>query len=144
MQALLDQMVGRSSEMMNDPFRGLAPIKRNAMEANNRNYIGAGDRITTSLAKRGYAGSGKLPGAFVGLERGRLEGLGNIESVFAQMGLDREQQGADLGSRLLASQTGQTQTGTGPGNAAGAGLQAAGSSMGNLATLMMLQKMLKT
>ncbi len=129
--------------MATDPMKGLAPMKTNAMEQVNRNYMGAGDRVSTNLSKRGYLGSGKTPGAFVGLETSRLADQSGLESRFAELGSQRQLQGMGMTSDLLGRMTGQTSTGTMPGNAMGAGLSASGSSLGSLSALMILAQMLK-
>ena len=141
MQTLLDQLLGQSQGMMQDPARGLAPIRRNAMDLINQRYAGSADRISTNLAKRGYLSSGKLPGSFVGLERSRLGDLSGLESTFSTLAADRMNQGTALAERILSSQTGRSATGT--GDALGSGLSAAGSSLGSLTSLMVLSNLLK-
>jgi hypothetical protein len=143
LQQVFDKLLADAGGMATDPMKGLAPLKTNAMEQVNRNYAGSADRISTSLAKRGYSGSGKAPGAFVNLETSRLSDQSGIESAFAKMGADRQIQGMGMTGDLLSRMTGQTSTGTMPGNVAGSALSAGGSSLGSLSALMILSQMLK-
>lgn len=142
MQQVMDQLLAYQQTTMANPESGLAPIKTAAQERINRNYAGAPDRIQSQLSRRGYGSSGKLPAGLYGLESSRMGDLGDIEGKFAQIGSDRSMQAASIVQNILGSMRGSTTTGTMPGNP-GAGLSAAGTSLGNLSSLMMLQQMLK-
>jgi hypothetical protein len=136
LQTIMDKLLADAGGMMTDPTKGLAPVRLNAMEAINSRYAGSGDRIATSLAKRGYQSSGQAPGAFTSLERSRLQDFSGLESDFAKLGSDRQLAGANIVQNVLARMTGSKTVGVQPGNAAGAGLSAAGSSLGSLAGLL--------
>lgn len=136
------QMMGNNEAIMKDPAKGLAPMRLNAMESINQRYAGAGDRITANLAKRGYASSGKAPGAFTGIEMARLGDFSDLESKFADIGSQRQMQASGMIQQMIQSMIGSTSTGTG-GGGVGAGLQAGGSELGSLSSMMMLGDMLK-
>lgn len=133
------QLLGNNEAIMKDPAKGLAPMRLNAMEGINARYAGSGDRVQAALAKRGYQSSGKGGAAFAGLERSRLSDMSGLESDFSKMASDRQMQASQAIQQVLQTMRGSTTTG--PGNP-GAGLSAAGSSLGNLSGLMMMSKML--
>ena len=139
----MGRLIAESQDRTSDPNAGLAPLKTAAMERINRNYAGAPNRVTTQLAKRGYAGSGQLPSNLISTENSRLSDLSGLEGTFAQMAADREREGVDLGTRLLTIGGGRDTTGTTPGDSLGSALSAGGSSLGSLSALLTLQRMLK-
>ena len=66
-----------------------------------------------------------------------------MERNFDNMAIDQQHFGASLGENLLNSMKGSTTTGTTPDMSAAAGLGSAGSSLSNISTMLMLQKILK-
>ena len=143
LQAAFQKLLADAGGMATDPMKGLMPMKTAAMEGINRGYVGSADRVTTNLAKRGYRSSGKLPGAFVGLETSRLADMSNLEGQFADIASRRQVTGMGMTSDLIARMTGQHSEGTMPGNVAGSALSAGGSSLGSLTALSVLYQMLK-
>lgn len=148
MQALMGRLMTYQQGIMDNPSAGLEPIRTNAMEQVNRNYAGAPDRIATSLAKRGFTQSGQMPHEMFQLEGSRLNDQSGLQAKFAQMISDRQMQGASLGERLLAGQTGHTTTGTGTGSVSapgglGAGLTSGAGALGSVAQLLAVMRGMK-
>jgi hypothetical protein len=107
-------------------------IRTGATSAVNRTFKGSNDRITEALSQRGFGNSGVLQNAIASNEATRAGKLGGLESSFAQMGLDQENNTLNLAERLLSQGRGMSSTSQGeqPGNVA------AGAMTGGLQGLM--------
>jgi hypothetical protein len=147
MQALMDELLGQARQSINNPMAGLQPIKNAAVDNVNRNYAGVPRRLASQFAARGYGSSGSFGNSLYDTEFARGGDLSKLEGLFADRAIDERNKGLTFGEQLLNFGKGETTTssgtGTQPGNMAGAGLSAAGSSLGNLSALLVLQKMLK-
>jgi hypothetical protein len=95
-----------------------------AVSGVNRAFKGSNDRITEALSQRGFGNSGVAQTAIAQNEAARAGKLGGLESIFAQMGQDQENNTLNLAERLLSQGRGVSSTseGTTPGNVAGGAL----------------------
>jgi len=134
---LRGDLIKRITDLMGDPAKGTEALRLGLMEGVNRRYQTMPGKLTTQLAKRGFAKSGQLGQGFKGLELARSGEIGDIDTKIADLILGRETQSYDLASRLLASGRGQTTTQSGNvfGGAIGGGLE-------TLSTLTTLEKLL--
>lgn len=145
MQALMDQLSKFSTDSINNPSAGLAPIKNAAIDNVNRNYMKVGSRLGSSFASRGYGSSGGLGNAMLQTEFQRGGDLSNIEGEFGKAAIERQNFGAGLGQNLLNFGRGSTSTGTSttPDTSLSNGLLSGGNALGNLASLLMFNNVLK-
>jgi hypothetical protein len=143
LQALQQQLMSYSGDLMSNPSKGLQPMKTAGADKINRRYAAMPGKISQNMASRGYGSSGDFGNTMFQTEFARSGEMSDLESLFSQMTLDRQDRGAQIGQNLLAQGSGSTTTGTIPGDSAGSALQSAGNGLGNLSTLMMLSKILK-
>ncbi len=107
------------SDRLANPTAQFDPLKTAALDANNKNYASATDRLQTALTARGFGGSGKFAAGVRSNEIARAGTAGGIEADFA--GKEVDQQNKNLQDALrfsFATPGSKTQT-TGPGNVLG-------------------------
>ena len=146
MQQLMDQLSSYSKDSMtNGGGQALTTMKNNSIDQVNRNYMGAPARLSSQFASRGYGSSGDFGNSLYQTEYQRQGALSGLESQYAQMGLNQQNTGANLGEQLLNFGKGSTSTSTGttPDTSAQNGFLSAGNGMSNLSTLLMLSNVLK-
>jgi hypothetical protein len=139
-QRLLGDLMGKVTERMGDPAKGVEPLRLGLMEGVNRRYSTLPQRVTTSLSKRGFANSGQLGSALKGVEMARMGEQGDIATKMAELTLGREDSGYDIAMRMLGLGRGSESESTSPGNVAGGAVSGGAET---LTTLMMLDKLLK-
>lgn len=142
MQALMDKLSSYSSESMDNPTAGMAPIKNAATDQINRNYMDIPNRLSSQFASRGYGSSGNFGNSLYKTAIARGGDLSNLEGQFAQAGINQRNFGASLGANLLNFGKGSTSTATSPDMSLSAGLGAGANGLSNLSTLLMLSKVL--
>lgn len=145
MQALMDQLAGYSTDSMNNPGAGLAPIKNAAIDNVNRNYMSVGSRLNKGFASRGYGSSGSLGDSMLQTEFARAGDLTGLEGQFADRAIGQKNFGASLGTQLLGFGRGSSSEGssTGPDMSMSNGLLSGGNALENLSRLLMLGNVLK-
>jgi len=146
MQQLMDKLSAYSTDSMtNGGGQALTTMKNNSIDQVNRNYMGAPARLSSQFASRGYGSSGDFGNSLYQTEYQRQGQLSGLESQYAQMGLNQQNTGANLGEQLLNFGKGSTSTGTGttPDTSTQNGFLSAGNGLSNLSTLMMLSNVLK-
>ncbi len=89
--AMQSRVAGSLNERLTNPAN-LAPLKTAAASSVNRGFDAAGDRLTSRLSARGFGSSGKLVTNQKNLEIGRAGALGDLESRFAGMQIDQDNQ----------------------------------------------------
>lgn len=119
-------------------MKSLAPMKLAATSQVNKNYQAMPRKVTAQLAGRGFGKSGKLGTSLYNVEGSRLSDMSNLEGEFANMGREQSNFGASIGQQLLNSLRGTTTTSSGSGN----GLMSAGNGLGNIASMLMMSKIL--
>jgi hypothetical protein len=136
MAPLQSDLISRIMARMSDPSAGTEPLKLGLKSSVNQRFSTLPQRLTTSLAKRGFADSGQLGQGFKGLELARMQELGDVDTEIAKLILGREDQTMDLANRLLSAGRGVSTATSGNmlGGAIGAGTE-------TLTTLMAMQKM---
>lgn len=120
--ALQDQTQGILSSRLANPGAVFDPLKTQALDANNQNFNSANDRLETTLAGRGFAGSGKFAGGLRSNEIGRIGGADKINSNFAGMEVDQQNKNLKDALRFSFANPGGKSTGTQSGNVAGGAL----------------------
>ncbi len=145
MQALQKRLLDYSGGMMSNPSAGLEPMKTASSDRINRRYSAMPGKISQNMASRGYGSSGSFGNTMYQSEQARSGEMSDLDSLMTQLALGRQDQGATIGQNLLRMGQGTTSTGTGtqPGNMAANGLMSAGNGMENIATLLMMNKILK-
>ena len=139
LQALQSKLLGFSGSILDNPSAGMEGMKINGIDQINRNYAQMPDLVSRTLAARGFGKSGKLGTAMFNTSAARLGTLGDFQSQFNQMVLNRQMQAAGLSEQLLNSGRGSTTNAGG----VGPGLMSAGNGLENLSTLLMLSNVLK-
>jgi hypothetical protein len=145
MQALMDRLSKFSTDSIDNPQAGFAPIKNAAVDNVNRNYMSLTPRISKQFASRGYGSSGGLGDTMLQTEFARGGDLSQLEGQFADRALTQRNFGANLGANLLNFGKGSSSSGTstGPDMSLSNGLLSAGNGISNLSTLLMLSNVLK-
>src|SRR5512143_1765374 len=100
-QPLLSGALSSLSERMLNPEAGTEGIRLNALDRVNRRFEGLPDRVSTSLARRGFGRSGTLGKNLKGLEVERLRNLSDVDTQMADLIFGREMQGYGLAAQLL-------------------------------------------
>jgi len=136
-------------ELLTTPEAGLGPVRAGLREGVNTRYAGAADTLATKMLSHGGARSGKFGTAMRRTEMARLGELGGVDSTIAQMMLQQQERGSNLGQQLLSipfeTSVGTSGTSTSKGIAVSPGSAAAGGIVGGLqglTTYLMLQQML--
>ena len=144
LQGLQDKLLGYSGDLMDNPSAGLQPLKTAATDNINRGYGTVIPQLMRRMSTLGYGSSGKTGNLMFQTDIARQGDLSNLESQFAQMILNQQNQGANLGMNLLNSGRGisSTSTLTGPNTMAANGFMSAGNGLENLSTLLILSKIL--
>jgi hypothetical protein len=143
MSGLQSGAIQQLMHRMLNPSEGMSTLKDGAMDGVNRNYQGAGNRVEEMLAKRGYGNSGKLGSALTGIEMSRIGDLNQVDTKFAGMQMDREAQTMQLIQQMLSSGRGINSSQTGPNNMMAGAFAGANEGIGDLASMMIMQKMLR-
>lgn len=117
-----------------------AALRAPAADRINRTYAGLDQRLQRSASGRGFGRSGKLMLDRQGLEIARAGEIGDLESKFAGMQLDYENQLRDQAMRFAFSGAGSQGTQTMPGNMVGGALS---SGVETATTLFGLNELLK-
>lgn len=150
------QLLDYQSSLTRDPAAGTGAINSAGVNQINRNYDALPGRISTQLASRGFGSSGQAGDQFYQAGNDRLNNLSNFQSQMNQLILNRQSQGAALGTDLLNANRGTTSnisgtssgtgTSTGPDTSASnlfgtlAGAASSASPLNSLAQLLMLSK----
>jgi hypothetical protein len=108
----------------------------------NASYDGVDTALRDRFMRTGGQ-SGKFGRATMQTELGRMRDLNSLEGQFAGLQLDDERSTMGLAERLLSFGQGSESTQTAPGNVAGSTLGSIGDSMGQMATLMTLDRILR-
>jgi hypothetical protein len=146
MQQLMDQLSSYSTgAMQNGGGQALTTMKNNSIDQVNRNYQNVPNQLASQFASRGYGSSGNFGNSLYQTEYQKQGALSGLESQYAQMGLNQQNTGANLGEQLLNFGKGSstTTTGTTPDTSAQNGFLSAGNGLSNLSTIMMLSNVLK-
>ena len=101
LQALIQRLQGYSTQSMENPEAGFAPIKNAAVDQINRNYMDVPSRLSKQFASRGYGSSGSFGNSLYQTELARGGDLSNLEGQFAGKAIDQKNYGASLGQSLL-------------------------------------------
>src|SRR5674476_708060 len=149
MQQLMNQLSSYSTgAMQNGGGAALTTMKNASIDQVNRNYQNVPNQLASQFASRGYGSSGNFGNSLYQTEYQRQGALSGLESQYAQMGLQQQNTGANLGEQLLNFGKGSTSTGTGttPDTSLQNGFLGAGSAVngiGNVAMLTMFNNILK-
>src|SRR5674476_106120 len=146
MQQLMNQLSSYSTgAMQNGGGAALTTMKNASIDQVNRNYQNVPNQLASQFASRGYGSSGNFGNSLYQTEYQKQGALSGLESQYAQMGLQQQNTGGNLGEQLLNFGKGSTSTGTGttPDTSAQNGFLSAGNGLSNLSTLMMLSNVLK-
>jgi hypothetical protein len=138
---ILEQLMKRLS----DPSAGIQPIRAAGRNRINQGFSGVDQALRDKFLSSGVGGkSGKYGAGARATENARQGAFAGFEGDLAKLQLDREDNTLSLSQRLLGQGQGRSSTGTDttPGNVAGATLGSLGSSLGTLATLTTLNKLL--
>lgn len=138
MQELMKRLTEFSTESMQNPQAGFAPIRTAAVDNVNRNYSKVGSRLNSSFAQRGYGSSGALGEKQFDTEMARGGDLSNIEAQFAKSAIDQKNFGAGLGQNLLNFGRGSKSEGTSttPDTSLGDAFMSGGNALENLSGLL--------
>jgi hypothetical protein len=104
---------------INDPGKGLEPLKTSAINGVNQTYNGIGDRMDTQLASRGFERSGTAVKTARATEFARAGAIGGVENHFAGMELDQKNRLLQMMQQFGFASPGQNTTSTQPGNMLG-------------------------
>lgn len=127
-------------KILQSPSAGLGPIQQSSSDAINRAYATLPQTATNKLAARGFGSSGKVGDAVYDTEGARLGAQSDLYGQIAQLSSSRQLSAAQILQSMVASGRGQSTTY--PSNAGSAALTTAGSSLGSLSALIMLQHMI--
>lgn len=136
--AVQGRVASTIEERLANPRANLDPLKAAAIGGVNRTYAGLQDRLASTFAGRGFGRSGKLVTNAKQLEIARAGDIGGIESKFAGMQLDYENQVVDQAMRFGFAAPGATQQI--PGNMIGGAIS---SGAETFTTLYALDRLLK-
>ncbi len=100
-QPLLSGALSGIGARMLNPEAGTEGIRLNALDRVNRRFEGLPDRLSTSLARRGFGKSGQLGQGLKGIETERLRNLSDVDTQMADLIFGREMQGYSLAAQLL-------------------------------------------
>jgi hypothetical protein len=143
MKALQERLLGYSGDLMTNPGKGLQPIKTASADRINRRYQTMPGKISQNMASRGYGSSGDMGNTMFQTEFARSGEMSDLDSLMSQLMLDQQNKGATIGQNLLRMGQGSEGEGTQPGNMAANGLMSAGNGMENIASMLMMSKILK-
>jgi hypothetical protein len=145
LQPLQGDILEQLRKRLQDPSAGTAGVRQAGRNRINSSFRGADQALRDKFLSQGGA-SGKYGAAARGVETARAGALSGFEGDLASLILGREDNTLSLSQRLLQSGQGRSVTGTGeqtaPGNVAGAVTGSIGNSLGTLATLTTLNKLL--
>jgi hypothetical protein len=143
MQQLMAQLQAYSTQSMNDPSAGFAPIRQAGLDNINRTYMDVPNQVASQLAARGYGSSGSMGNSLyrVALQRGGA--VSDFEGNLASKAIDQRNTGASLAQQLLSLNRGTTTTGTTPDTSLSNAFGTGGSALSNISALMMFNNYLK-
>jgi hypothetical protein len=143
LQPLQGDILSQLRERMADPSAGTAPIRAAGRTRINSAFSGADQALRDKFLTSGGA-SGKYGMGARKTENARAGALAGFEGDIASLIFGRQDNTLSLAERLLQSGQGRSTTGTEtqPGNVAGAVMGSLGGSLGQLATLTTLNKLL--
>lgn len=119
-QQHIQQLLGNVLQYdINDPGKGLEPLKTSAIDGVNKTYDAVGDRMDTTLAARGFERSGTKVKTARATEFARAGAIGGVENHFAGMELDQKNRLLQMMQQFGFASPGQSTTSTNPGNVAG-------------------------
>jgi hypothetical protein len=140
----MSQLQNYSTSSIANPQANFAPIRQAGLDQINRSYMDLPQELTQQLSRRGYGSSGQLGNTLFRTGLARSGAVSGFEGSLAQEGINQQNRGATLGTQLLQLGRGTSTTGTStsPDVGLSGGLLSAGSQLGNISLLMMLQKVL--